>query len=80
MKYGIQPGDRVVWVRSPGRSFLSGWRVMAIPGIVVKVCRRRIKTKIQVDFQEKTVIVDPDNVIIGGLEEELPGVRSCQMP
>jgi len=63
MRYDLQPGDRVAWFRSPGRSFLTGWKVEEIPGIVVRVCPRRIKIKIILDAKEKTVIVDPDNVI-----------------
>jgi len=63
MRHDIQPGDRVIWLRSPGRSFLTGWRVAEIPAVVVRVCRRRIKIKVLLDEQEKTVNVDPDNLI-----------------
>jgi hypothetical protein len=63
MRHDIQPGDRVIWLRSPGRSFLTGWRVAEVSGIVVRVCPRRIKIKIVLNEKEKTVIVDPDNVI-----------------
>jgi hypothetical protein len=63
MRHGIQPGDRVIWLRSPGRSFLTGWRVAQIPAIVVRVCPHRIKIKVLLDAREKTVNVDPDNLI-----------------
>ena len=63
MKHGMQPGDHVIWLRSPGRSFLTGWRVAEIPGIVVSVCVRRTKIKVLLDGREKTVNVDPDNLI-----------------
>jgi hypothetical protein len=63
MRYSLQPGDRVLWLRSPGRSFLTGWRVAQIPAIVVRVCRRRIKIKVLLDDREKTVNVDPDNLL-----------------
>lgn len=61
----MQPSDRVIWHRSPGRSFLTGWRVKEIPGIVVRVCPRRIKIRVLLDAREKTVNVDPDNLISG---------------
>jgi hypothetical protein len=63
MGCSLQPGDRVLWLRSPGRSFLTGWRVAQIPAIVVRVCRRRIKIKVLLDAREKTVNVDPDNLL-----------------
>ncbi len=50
-----------------GGAFLTGWRVAGIPAVVVRVCRRRIKIKVLLDEQEKTVNVDPDN-LIGRLE------------
>jgi hypothetical protein len=59
----VKPGDRVVWLRSPGRSFLTGWRVQAIPGEIVRVCRRRIRIKVRLGGSEKLVIVSPDNVL-----------------
>ena len=64
MRHDLLPGDRVIWLRSPGRSFLTGWRVEEIPGIVVQICPQRIKITIQLDAREKTVNVDPDNLII----------------
>jgi hypothetical protein len=59
----MKPGDRVIWLRSPGRSFLTGWRVRAIPGEVVRVCRRRIRIRVRMAGSERTVIVDPENVL-----------------
>jgi hypothetical protein len=59
----MKPGDRVIWLRSPGRSFLTGWRVSAIPGEVVRVCRRRIRIKVRLAGSEKLVTVDPENVL-----------------
>ena len=59
----LKPGDRVIWLRSPGRSFLTGWRVAEIPAIVVRVCPRRIKIRVFLNAKEKTVMVDSDNVI-----------------
>jgi hypothetical protein len=61
--YDMQPGDRVIWLRSPGRSFLTGWRVAEIPAVVVRTCPHRIKIRVFLDAQEKTVNVDPDNLI-----------------
>jgi hypothetical protein len=59
----MKPGDHVIWLRSPGRSFLTGWKVAQIPATVVRVCPRRIKIRIFLNAKEKTVTVDPDNVI-----------------
>ena len=59
----MQPGDRVIWLRSPGRSFLTGWKVAYVPATVVRVCPRRIKIRVFLDAREKTVNVDPDNLI-----------------
>jgi len=59
----VKPGDRVIWLRSPGRSFLTGWRVQAIPGEIVRVCRHRIRIRVRLGGSEKLVIVDPENVI-----------------
>jgi hypothetical protein len=60
----VKPGDRVIWLRSPGRSFLTGWRVQQIPAVITKVCRRRIKIKVWLDGREKVVIVDSENVLL----------------
>jgi hypothetical protein len=59
----MHPGGRVVWLRSPGRSFLTGWRVEEIPGTVVRVCIRRVKIRALRDARETTVNVEPDNLI-----------------
>jgi hypothetical protein len=63
MRRDMQPGDRVIWLRSPGRSFLTGWRVAQIPAIIVRVCPRRVKIKVMLGAREKTVNVDPDNLL-----------------
>jgi hypothetical protein len=63
MRRDMQPGDRVIWLRSPGRSFLTGWRVAQIPATVVRVCPRRIRIKVRIDAREKIVNVDPDNLL-----------------
>ena len=59
----MKPGDRVIWLHSPGRSFLSGWRRQEIPGVIVRVCRRRIRIRVRVGGREKVVNVDPENVM-----------------
>jgi len=63
---GLQPGDRVIWLRSPGRSILSGWKVEEIPGVVVRVCRRRIRIRVRMDGKQKVVSADPDNMQLIG--------------
>jgi hypothetical protein len=64
----MKPGDRVVWLRSPGRSFLTGCRVEAISGEVVRICSRRVRIRVRVGGIDKIVSVDPENVIVGGDE------------
>ena len=59
----MKPGERVIWLHSPGRSFLSGWRLERIPGEIVRVCGRRIRIKVWVGGQERLVSVDPENVL-----------------
>ena len=58
----FRPGDRVVWLCSPGRSILSGWHVQQIPAFVVKICKHRVKIQV-VGGHEKTVHVEPENLI-----------------
>jgi len=59
----MKPGDRVIWLRSPGRSFLTGWRMQAIPGVIVRVCRRRLRIRVNLRGRERIVNVDPENVM-----------------
>jgi hypothetical protein len=59
----MKPGDRVIWLHSPGRSFLSGWRLQQIPGVIVQVCERRIKIRVEKNGTEKVINVDPENVL-----------------
>jgi len=58
-----KPGDRVIWLRSTDRSFLTGWRVERIPGVVARVWRRRVGIRIQLGGTEKLAVVDPDNLL-----------------
>ncbi len=60
----MKPGDRVIWIRSPGHSILSGWKVQAVPAEIVRVCRRRVRIRVRLGGREKVVFVDPDNVIV----------------
>ena len=59
----MKPGDRVIWVRSPGRSILEAWKVERIPGVVVCVCRHRIKITVRSGGRDRLAIVDPENLI-----------------
>jgi hypothetical protein len=58
----MKPGDRVIWLRSPGRSFLTGWRLQEVPAVIVRVCRRLLRIRVWLAGKEKIVTVDPDNV------------------
>jgi len=59
----MKPGDRVIWLGSPGRSFLTGWRVEKISGVVIGRCMHRVRVKIKLSGGEKTVVVEPDNLM-----------------
>ncbi len=50
-------------IDSPGRSFLTGWKVQSDPGIVVAVYRKLIRITVKTGQYEKQVNVDPENVI-----------------
>lgn len=63
MTQDIQLGDPVIWLRSPGRSFLTGWQVQAVPGIVVRACKYRLRIRVRLKGKERVVSVDPDNVL-----------------
>jgi hypothetical protein len=59
----MKPGDRVIWLYSKKRSFVVGCGVQRIPGVVVRLCKRRIRLKVRLLDAEKVVNVNPDNVI-----------------
>jgi hypothetical protein len=63
-RFEVSPGDRVTWIRSPGRSFLTGWRIQKIPGVFVRSCRQKIWIRVRLDGREKLVKVDPENILI----------------
>ena len=65
MRHEIQPGDHVVWFRSKGRSILGGWKIEEVPGIVERICKHRVRIKVQMDGKDRIVNVDPDNLIKG---------------
>ncbi|MBN1222952.1 MAG: hypothetical protein JXB23_06860 [Candidatus Aminicenantes bacterium] len=59
----LKPGDRVIWLYSRKRSFVVGHRVKRIPAVIIRVCKRKIRLRAQLPGMERTVNVDPDNVI-----------------
>ncbi len=59
-------GDRVIWLYSRKRSFVVGCEVQRVPGVVVRLCKRRIRLKVKMLDTEKLVNVNPDNVICEG--------------
>ena len=71
----MKPGDRVIWLYSPGRSFLSGWRRQEIPVVIVRVCRHRIRIRVLLGGRETIVNVGPENVLCG---DEGVIVRTCR--
>lgn len=59
----MKPGQRVIWLRSPGRSLMSGCRIQEVPGVIVHICRHRIRISVWLDGRQKLVSVDPENVL-----------------
>lgn len=59
----MKPGDRVIWLHSPGRSFLTGWRLQRTPGVIERICRNRIRIRVRLEGSEKVVNVRQDNVL-----------------
>jgi hypothetical protein len=59
----MKPGDHVIWLYSKKRSFVIGWRVQRVPGIIERVCRARIRIRVRLGECEKVVNVAPENVI-----------------
>ncbi len=59
----MKPGDRVIWLHSPGRSFLTGWRLQRTPGVIEGICRSRIRIRVQMEGREKVVSVRRDNIL-----------------
>ncbi len=66
----MRVGDRVIWLHSPKRSFLIGYGVQHVPGVIERVCRHRIRIKVQLCGREKVVNVDPENLILGDTGSE----------
>ena len=58
----MKPGDRVIWLYSRKRSFMAGRGVERVPGVIVRVCRRRIRLKVFLPGTPKLVNLNPDNV------------------
>ena len=59
----MKPGDCVIWLHSRGMSFLSGWRVAATSGVIVRIHPKRIRIAVKTGKGEKQMNVDPENVI-----------------
>ena len=59
----MKPGDRVIWLYSKKRSFVVGCGVQRVPGVIIRVCKRRIRLKVRLLGRDKLVNVSPDNVI-----------------
>jgi hypothetical protein len=59
----FKPSDRLIWVRSPGRSILEAWKLERVPGTVVRVCPRRVGIRVRLNGIDKLAIVDPANLI-----------------
>jgi flagellar biosynthesis/type III secretory pathway M-ring protein FliF/YscJ len=76
----LKPGDRVIWLRSPGRSILSGWRVEEVTGIVERLCKQRIRIRVRMEGKDKIVSVDPDNLTRAKYQSSSCGVPNMGRP
>jgi hypothetical protein len=59
----VKPGDRVIWLHSPRRSFLTGWRLQRTPGVIEQVYRTCIRIRVRLEGREKVINVRRDNVL-----------------
>jgi hypothetical protein len=66
MRHELQPGDRIIWLRCPGRSILSGAKIEEMPGVVVRICKYRLRILAHQEGQRRIVNVNPDNVLTSG--------------
>ena len=59
----MKPAECLIWLYSRKRSFVAGRGAQRVPGVIVRVCRRRIRLKVRLLGTDKLVNVSPDNVI-----------------
>ena len=59
----MKPGDRVIWIYSPKRSLLKGWRLQRIPGEIVRIHRQKIRIRVWMRGNLRCVNVYPENVL-----------------
>jgi hypothetical protein len=59
----MKAGDRVIWLYSKKRSIVVGCHVQRVPGVVIRICKRRVRLKVLLLGSEKLVNVSPDNII-----------------
>lgn len=76
----MKAGDRVIWLHSPKRSILKGWRPMRIPGVIVRVGRKRIRIRVWIRGNLRCVNVDPDNVLGGDEYQDQAADFQPQIP
>ena len=65
---GMKTGDTVIWLYSKKRSFVTGCRIQRIPGVVIRICRYRLRILVSIEGREKIVNEDPDNVFSTEIE------------
>jgi hypothetical protein len=59
----LKPGDRVIRLDSKKRSFLVGCSVQRIPAVIIRVCKRRTRLRVQLPGAGRLVSVHPDNIL-----------------
>ena len=66
----MKPGEWVIWLRSPhGNSIWRCGQLERIPGVIVRICKRRIRIRVWLRGKEKVVSVDPENVIFEAADQ-----------
>jgi hypothetical protein len=59
----LKSGDRIIWLYSKKRSFVTGWRLQRIPGVIERICRARIRIRVRLGEEEKVVSVAAENLV-----------------
>lgn len=53
----------VIWLHSPGRSFLTGWRLQRIPGVIKRAYPSCVRIRVRLEGREKVVTARLDNLL-----------------
>lgn len=66
----MKPGDRVIWLHSPKRSFMKSLRLQRIPGEIVRIHRQKIRIRVWMLGRPRLVNVYLENILHGDEEQD----------